>query len=1258
MNRTETSRSKRWFFTRSSIRAYREWLEKRKLNGVNERRKLFAEALEPRVLFSAAPAAAPSEEVPAEEAETVQETVVESAVKAGADRLEQEDLEALAEEALERWKESGISADQLSALEAVEYRVEDLIGELLGQAEGSVITIDIDAAGREWFVDVTPELDEEFLDQDGSRLLATEDSALGGVDLLTTLLHEQGHILGLEDQGLNQSSDLMFGFLGEGIRRLPVGDQASGGTPGSLEGVRNLAATGTAGDFTVFTSTDSVGSGQTIANAGDSITHTFQTQVNASANDSQELTATSDGIALTAGHHLVLYNARFDATGFSGTEDRNQANSNLSLAGTDLAVGWSDGFARTQSGDNELVTAGGAIIDVATNGDVLQLHTQRTDNDEAGTVLNRTSATGIQVLKLDDSFDFFMAESGATLDGTTVATATFEAVTYTATETDAAFSFDAATGEITLNDSGDYLVFANTHFAGATGRTTYLQRLALDGTEVDGTLTSTYLRGSQSTDEGATAIGTLLTATAGQNLTVQVAQEGGSGTDLNITSTRSGITIVKLPGSAQTIALTDASNQNLNQGNTNSRTAPNSVPVTFDTSVQTDPSFAHTANQAEVTVQHDGDYLFLHQHEVFDPSAIRVVPNTGLEVNGGEILDYGQSARYNRDDAPEAQTSGNWGGALLDLESGDVVNMVSGLLGAGGNTSNSSGAALQGISLSSLFDPIFPAANTGITADAGTTTVITQANLETGAQVAASNVTYTLTSSPDAAIGSVQVGGAAVTSFTQDQVNNGLVSFVGAGGEGATSFDYTVNDGGGNSLTGTFALRVVAADSIDVLSGAGNLTTTASANGLLANEVLDVANTPVFVSSAGAATSGTAIAPGGSALIPTAGGANVRVFSDGSFQYDPAAFIGETDSFVYQLTDAGTGFVSSDVTVTLTVGDFEIDPLAETTDEDTVLTVDPLTDQGLIQQGSIFLNTDSNVFGQQRIGFSVDVDGDWAIVGMDAATDTERVIIYQRNTTTGAWEFHSLLENPEGVNTGDNYGFAIAIDATAGEEMIAVGAFTEDDGPGNDGGAVYIYELQAGVWNLTDTINGDDALPGIDGSDNFGVSVGLTNDGAGTRRLIVGAHTEDTGGSNRGAAYVFDYVTSVFDTANVTQLKASDAANNDQFGRSVSIDGNIAVVGAELEDADGQNNGGSAYVYQFDGASWVERQILTTAALGSGVPVTADDRFGFDVEVDGNTVAVGARLEDTGAGSRGSVFVYTTADAGVTWAFEAQLQPT
>ncbi len=114
---------------------------------------------------------------------------------------------------------TGLSTSQLSALNRVEFQIADLAGARLGQASGSTIVIDAGAAGYGWFVDTTPHENEEFQLIGNDGLLASGDSAASGhMDLLSVVLHELGHVVGMEHGG---DDELMDVSLSTGIRRLP-----------------------------------------------------------------------------------------------------------------------------------------------------------------------------------------------------------------------------------------------------------------------------------------------------------------------------------------------------------------------------------------------------------------------------------------------------------------------------------------------------------------------------------------------------------------------------------------------------------------------------------------------------------------------------------------------------------------------------------------------------------------------------------------------------------------------------------------------------------------------------------------------------------------------------------------------------------------------------------------------------------------------------------------------------------------------------
>ncbi len=155
--------------------------------------------------------------------------------------------------------------------------------------------------------------------------------------------------------------------------------------------------------------------------------------------------------------------------------------------------------------------------------------------------------------------------------------------------------------------------------------------------------------------------------------------------------------------------------------------------------------------------------------------------------------------------------------------------------------------------------------------------------------------------------------------------------------------------------------------------------------------------------------------------------------------------------------------------------------------------------------------------------------------------------------------------------------------------------------------------------------------PGPRASDGFGFSVSVSGD-----KILVGAPSTDCGTSILcGAAYVYRYDGNSWVLEQ--KLTASDASLFDQFGYDVALDGDTAVVGAHHNDCtpDIGNNCGSAYVFRFDGTTWSQQQKLTASDGIEG------DWFGASVSASGDTVVVGAQLKDCAAGtSCGAAYAY------------------
>jgi len=196
-------------------------------------------------------------------------------------------------------------------------------------------------------------------------------------------------------------------------------------------------------------------------------------------------------------------------------------------------------------------------------------------------------------------------------------------------------------------------------------------------------------------------------------------------------------------------------------------------------------------------------------------------------------------------------------------------------------------------------------------------------------------------------------------------------------------------------------------------------------------------------------------------------------------------------------------------------------------------------------------------------------------------------------------------------SSGDLFGHAVAADG----DVVVVGAFSTD-GPGNNAGAVYLFDMTTGQ-QLTKLQPND-----IAAGDRFGSSVAIDGD-----LIVIGSPWDDDSGSVSGSAYVFETATG----AQLTKLVPLDGSSSDAFGSQVALAGSTVLVSAPMDDGAGENEGS---VYVFDAITGAQLFKLLPNDPGS------HDLFGGSIAISGSRALVGSPGNDIQYFNSGSCYVF------------------
>lgn len=290
-------------------------------------------------------------------------------------------------------------------------------------------------------------------------------------------------------------------------------------------------------------------------------------------------------------------------------------------------------------------------------------------------------------------------------------------------------------------------------------------------------------------------------------------------------------------------------------------------------------------------------------------------------------------------------------------------------------------------------------------------------------------------------------------------------------------------------------------------------------------------------------------------------------------------------------------------------------------------------------------------------GASVDIDGDVLVVGAPAHNALKgRAYVYTRSGNV--WALRDVLVGAN-LDEGDRFGAVVAVHG----DTIAVGAMFDDSfytgtsgppaGSSNNtvanSGAVYLFERNGVTWEHHTFVK----APTAKSNARFAVSLDLHGD-----VLAVGADVD--GAMYQGAIHVYEREAGVWSPT--ASVQASSVQPNIMFGGAVAVGSTFIVVGASFEASNGSSpsdnsafGSGAAYVFAKVGGQWIEEAYLKASNSDE------EDYFGTSVSVSGDLIAVGAPMEDgaagglelggtaqanNGVGSSGAAYLFARGDQG------------
>lgn len=266
-------------------------------------------------------------------------------------------------------------------------------------------------------------------------------------------------------------------------------------------------------------------------------------------------------------------------------------------------------------------------------------------------------------------------------------------------------------------------------------------------------------------------------------------------------------------------------------------------------------------------------------------------------------------------------------------------------------------------------------------------------------------------------------------------------------------------------------------------------------------------------------------------------------------------------------------------------------------------------------------------------GYSAAIEQDVIVAGApfrnDMGATSGRAFMFRRNQ--GGADNWGQIENfvPSDLAAGDKFGFYSAI----GNNVLVTSSI-EDDDAANNAGSSYIYEFAGNAWPNEIKRSAIDAAA----NDKQGSSIAIYDD-----IMAVGVADKDDVGNNSGAVYLYHYnETGPAQWAQLKKLIAPTPHANQRFGDAATMYGGLLAVGAPGDNANG-TDAGAVFIYERNkqgSNNWGSIKKITPPMA------SANQKFGQSVSLYGELLIVGSPGLSTRGSGAGGVQIFARNQGG------------